>query len=517
MKKMHLYFYVLFCGITIFSNPSFAETKAKEPALVVVMTRMPQTERHEVPPLPPNTLKEIPTLRADPTASLATSQKISADVAGIMRHVYLSNPTLLSTRAELQAVHEKYPQALSGYRPTVSIESTLYNKDVNSKYIGPYDGTTTTDAMVSVSQPLYRGGRTMAEVDKANSMIKAAFAGLRQGEQSIFLQTVIAIADMVRDRSLLNLRENNVTLLTEELKAAKARMEAGELTTTDSKQAEARLARAVSERIFTANSLDSSSADFEQLVGYAPPDNLQFPDLIFTFPSSHAEMIAWAEKNNPEIEVAERTHSVANHDIDAIFRELFPQISAFATVSTEHNPQPGGVNDVGASTIGLRASIPLYDAGMTRSRVREAKNTARQREFEIEETKRRIVQKIMGDSNNLLSAQAEIIARISEIDAAQAAREGVGAEAHLGGRTVLDVLDADQELLDAKAARIIAERNEIVNHYSLAADLGLLSPEQFGLQDIAYDPGPHYRTMGKRVLSMNPDMTEDEKTKNSAK
>lgn len=425
----------------------------------------------------------------------------------ILRHVYEFNPSLRATRAELQGIHELYPQALAGYRPSLTLESNIYAKNIDGKSVGVHDGTTTKDVTLSLSQPLFRGGRTTAEVARANSTIKAAYAGLLQGEQVIFLQTITAIADVIRDRTLVDLRENNEQLLTEELKAARARMNAGDLTRTDATQAEARLARAVSEKISGQNTLNASTARFEELVGYLPPDHLEFPRLIFHFPATRQAMIAIAEQNNPEIEMAVHSFAAAGHAVDATFRELMPQISAFATYSKEYDPQPGGVEDVAAQTIGIRASVPLYEAGSTRSRVREAKDTARQREIEIEKTKRRIAQMIVGDSNGLSAAQAEIISRIAQIDAAQAAREGVGEEAHLGERTVLDILNADQELLDAKAARIIAERNEIVRHYSLAADLGMLLPERMGLSDIAYRPGEHYRAMGQRIFSMNPDVT----------
>lgn len=434
-----------------------------------------------------------------------TLEKKGDNLNSILRHVYEFNPTLRASRAELQAIHELYPQALSGYRPSLTLESNIYSKDINGKSIGRNDGTTTKDMALSLSQPLFRGGRTTAETARANSLIKAGYAALLQGEQVIFLQTITVIADVIRDRALLNLRQNNERLLTEELKSVQARMQAGELTKTDAMQAEARLARAVSEKIAGQGTLDSSIARFQELVGYLPPDTLQFPRLLFTFPATRQSMVALAEQNNPEIQLSIHTHTAADHAVDATFRGLMPQISAFATYSKEYDPQPGGLSDVDAQTFGIRASLALYEGGNTRSRVREAKDTAKQRQIEIEKTKRRIVQMIFSDSNGLIAAQAEILSRTSQINASQIAREGVGAEARLGGRTVLDVLDADQELLDAKAAHIIAQRNEIIRHYSLAADLGLLLPEHIGLSDIAYEPGPHYRAMSKRILSMDPE------------
>ena len=436
----------------------------------------------------------------------AQAQDTATDFRDILRHVYEHNPHLQAARAELRAVHELYPQALSGWRPSLNLESSLYATDIENSNFGRADGTTTKDVTLSLDQPLFRGGRTFAETKKANSLIRAGYAVMLQAEQGVFFDTIRVIADVVRDRTLLSLRQNNERLMVEELDVVRARLEGGELTKTDEKQAETRLARSISEKTVAQANLESSIARFEETVGYLPPDNLSLPDLIFNFTGTQQEMIELAEQDNPEVQAARHISFAADHEIDAVFRELMPQILAFASYNKQYDPQPGIIDDSQAETIGIRASLPLYQGGHTRSRVREAKSTANQRAIEVEKTMRRIRQQVIRDLNSLRAARTEISSRSTEVEAAEFAQEGVRAEAQLGERTVLDILDADQELLDAKAALISVKRDEVIHHYALATNLGILLPEKMGMTGVAYNPGDHYRAVSNRFFSMNSDV-----------
>lgn len=185
-------------------------------------------------------------------------------------------------------------------------------------------------------------------------------------------------------------------------------------------------------------------------------------------------MIAMAETANPDIWIAKYKHQASEHDIDAVLRELFPQISAFASYNKQYDPQPGIVADSETQTIGLRATLALYEGGSTRSRIREARRASYRQKYEVERVRQEIRQEITSSWRSYLSAQAEKKSRKAEIKAAEMALEGVREEMHLAQRTVLDILDADQEVIDAKVAMARAERNEIVAKHSLAANLNML-------------------------------------------
>jgi outer membrane protein len=199
-------------------------------------------------------------------------------------------------------------------------------------------------------------------------------------------------------------------------------------------------------------------------------------------------------------------HEAAQNDINARFSELLPQVSAFASYNKQFDPQPGVIDESETKTIGVRAKIPLYEAGFVRSRVREAKSISRASAIRKSTNSRRLIRRDITDNwKTLESARAEIAARNVEADAARAALEGVREEAKMGERTVLDLLDADQDVLSAEAALAHAHHDEVIASYALAAAIGWLLPEKMGMADIAYQPGPHYRAMSRKIFSMNPE------------
>lgn len=421
----------------------------------------------------------------------------------VLRHVYLYSPVLEASRDELRASHELTPQALAGWKPAIRAEASVYSSHIDSSNFSGADGATTKEMELTLSQPLYRGGRTKAATERAHELIKAQYGRLLQSEQQVMLRAATAYMNVIRDRTLLNLRIGNEEALRQELNAVNERFKAGDVTTTDQKQAQARLARAQAEHVSASGQLENSRAEFEQVVGFSPDETLYIPARPFNFPPKIEDMIRGAEEGNPALQTSKRQKAAAEKDVDVLFGELLPEVSAFATYNKQYDPQPGIVDDSENRTIGIRANIPLYDAGTKRSKVREAKSIASQREQEINQQRRLLREEISRNWSTLLSARQEISARVIELEAAKAALEGVREEAKMGERTVLDILDADQDVLSAEAARAQAHRDEVVASYALAASLGWLLPEKMGMADIAYQPGPHYRAMEDKIFSMD--------------
>jgi TolC family type I secretion outer membrane protein len=402
----------------------------------------------------------------------------------------------------LRAAHELYPQALAGWRPTLFAESSLYNSDIDTDPRTAGGDTTTKDITLSLEQPLFRGGKTTAETAHAQSLVKAAYARYLQTEQDVFLQAAAAYLDVIRDQTLVQLSLANENRLNEELTATQNRFDIGDVTNTDLQQAQARLARARAESISARGNLEVSRAAFEQATGFTPNEALAFPDWHFSFPATLDEMVARAEGNNFELRAAKDQREAALDNIDIARGDLWPQVAAFASYNNQYDPQPGLFDETGTQSVGVRARIAIYEAGLTRSRVRGAKNTATQRKHEIIQTRRMVREDIVRNWQTLTAARAEITARNAEAGAARAARDGVREEARLGERTVLDVLDADQEVLDAEAAVVRARRNAYVASFSLAASLGMLQPERMGMADIAYYAGPHYFATADKIINM---------------
>lgn len=401
----------------------------------------------------------------------------------ILKRVYVQNPTLMAARAELRETEEVMPQAKAGWLPSVNAEASVFATDVDTTNFGSGDGATTKDLTLSLDQPIWRGGQTFAEVERAKDVITVGEAVLRQAEQDIFEETVRVYMDLMRDRELLELRVKNEEMLAQELLAARERLEIGEATETDVQQAKSRLFRVKSLTIDAENQRDISHAAFVAVVGGAAPSNMLVPYLDFKLPDTLDALLKLANEQNPNLIIARFQHEASKHDVDRVFRELLPQVSAFASFNRQYDPQPGIVDKTSVETIGVRATIALYQGGATRSREREARYASKRREFEIEETKRSVRREVIENWGSYRAALQQTENRKQEIEASEAALKGVRMELDVGQRTLLDLLDADEEVIEAKVGLSFARRNEIVALFSLANSLGLLTVQSLGIAD----------------------------------
>lgn len=418
-----------------------------------------------------------------PSSSYRATDSLSLDDA--FRHAYANNPDLQAAMAENRAVHELYPQAVAGWRPTLNAEASIYASDVDSSNFGRGDGATTKDLSLSLDQPIYRGGRTTAETARARHLIAASDARLREMQQVVFFNVAAAYMNVLRDQALLNIQQSNVSRLQTEFDAARERFSGGDVTRTDVSQAEARLAAAHSGYIAATAALEGSRAGFERETGFLPSSVMYYPTRDFGFPATLEEMIREAEENNPRLTSLEAQHEAALQDIKRNNADSLPQVSAFASYNQQYDPQPGIIDEAEVRMIGLRARLALYQGGADRARVREAKHTAMRRQYEAEGTRYSLREEITRNWRQYNAAMQEISARQKEVESTGAARDGVSEEARMGERTILDILDADQEILNAEAGLVRARYNAVLSSHALAASLGYLTPARMGIADDA--------------------------------
>lgn len=421
----------------------------------------------------------------------------------VLQYAYRNNPDLQAARARLYAVHESLPQALAGWRPTIEAQADITDTDL-SEGARSSDGSTSQSASLSVTQPLYRGGRTSSETKAARHVIAAQSAALAAVEQAVLLGAATAFMDVVRDRALYDLSKNNRDVIARQLEAVTARFEYGEVTRTDVSQAEARLARAESIVTQSLGDLERSESVYQQIIGIKA-ESLDQPYLSLNLPRNKEEAAALAEYSNPDVLAAIHAHKAAEMDVDSVYGELLPDIALFGFVDHTRDPSPGLLDKQTTSIFGVQASVPLYRAGATRSRVREAKYVSNQRYVEILAARRAARQQAIENWADLLAARTEIKSREAEVEASRIAREGVRQEEQLGSRTVLDVLDADQEYLDAQVALVTARRDEIIAQFSLLASLGRLTPETLGFEGDAINEQEHLRETIRKIFTMNVD------------
>lgn len=395
---------------------------------------------------------------------------------------YENNPTLKAARAETRAVFERLPQAEAGWRPTVTANANVTGTTGSTDPdMGGDDSYLTRGAGLNLNQPLYRGGRTLAETSAARNVIRSQIAALDLTEQQVLLQAVTAYLDVLRDEALLKLATNNQNVIAQQFDATRQRFEVGELTRTDVSQSEARQARADSEVITAKATIRSSRATFERVIGYQP-ENLGFPITVLDLPTTLEDAVAYAEKWNPRVRAAEHAHRASEDDVDSQFGNLLPTVSLTGDLTKSYEPS-GSLDSSDGAAVGVVASMPLYEAGSVRSRVRQTKKISNQRYSQILEAKRVAREQVVVAWENLAAARAEVVSRLAQVEASEVARFGVKQEADLGSRTVLDTLDAEQELLDAQVALVGASRNEVVAMYSLASALGVLTPKTLGFGD----------------------------------
>jgi TolC family type I secretion outer membrane protein len=306
--------------------------------------------------------------------------------------------------------------------------------------------------------------------------------------------------DVWRDEDVLRLNINNEKVLARQLEATNDRFEVGELTRTDVAQSEARLSRATAERIGAAGDLTGSQAEFQEIVG-SPPVSVAPPGGVLGLPDNEDDTRAIAQEDNPDISAALFAEQAALHQVRSSVGELYPEVSLTAEVLHSEN-QFSSDSETDAARIFAVVSIPLYQQGFVSSLVREDKQAANRRRIEVIETRRRIRQECTDSWEQLITARAQIRAFTDQTRATEIALEGVREENSVGQRTILDVLDAEQEFLDAQISLTRAQRDETVASFVVLQCVGRLTAADLGLPVEVYDPDADYLAVRDRWFGL---------------
>ncbi len=405
---------------------------------------------------------------------------------------YGSNPTLQSRRAQLRAVDEGVPQAMSGWRPNISFVGDVngLRSKTETRLTTSRSTRLTSGIELQITQNLYDGGGTEAAVEGAKADVLSERAALVEIEQSILLQGVTAYMDVLRDQAVVDLNEQNVLRLERQLEATQDRYDAGVATLTDVAQAESRLARSRSDLASARGDLEVSRALFEEIIG-TPPSNLSDPTLEPLLPAGRDAARAMAMERNPAVLTAIYNRRAALHDIDEQQADLLPSFDLIGAAGRDWDKSDKGTT----STVGqvtAQLTVPIYQQGLETSQIRQSKLNAGKARLDIEAARRDVSEQALSSWERLQAVRATIVANEEEVRAAEIALDGVQQEELVGQRTVLDVLDAEQELLDAKVSLVRAMRDETVARYDLAAAIGSLTAQDLALDVPYYDPHEHY-------------------------
>lgn len=405
---------------------------------------------------------------------------------------YQTNPKLDSERARLRATDEDVSRAESGFRPTVNGSADIGRQRTESKPASATAGESNPwGYTLSMRQSVFNGFRSVSDVAEANAAVKAGRENLRLVETTVLLEAVTAYMDVVRDMEILRIRENNVAVLSRDLEAAETRRAVKEVTKTDVAQAQARRARAVSASDLARANLKTSRANYERVVGHAPT-GLGMPSLrLKQLPKSIEEAWQLAEQQNPNVNSAQYREEAARFAVDKVRGELLPEVNVEASFAHREDPNAAFDQQESASISG-RVNIPLYDGGEIRARVRQAKHTHVSRIQEIEQARTETQANVTSAWSQLMAARAQLKSDKVQVEANRMALEGVREEEKVGQRTLLDVLNAEQEYLNAQIDLISTRREVVVSSYQMLAQVGALNAETLELGTDIYNPQAHF-------------------------
>lgn len=430
--------------------------------------------------------------------SLAGGGAQAGSLYDALATAYSSNPTLDAARAQLRATDEGVPQVLSEWRPSLlGTAQGGHEWDDQHKPLSLQQETNPRSVGVTVQQPIFNGFHTVAGTSQAENLVQAGRAQLTSTEQTVLLAAVTAYMAVVRDTAVLDLNRNNEKVLQAQLESTQARFDVGELTRTDVAQAEARLQGAVAARIQAEGQLTTSRAIYRQVIG-DDPGEVKMPDTVPPLPASREESAALSQ-GSPDVLSAQFQERAAKDDIDVQFSDLLPTVSIEG--SYQHQEDLGSRDseaDVG-SVIG-QVTIPLYQAGAPDSRVRQSKQRYMQSKRLTDQALRAAEREAVNAWTDLQTAAAQARSFQEQVRATEIALEGVRQEQEVGARTILDVLDAQQEVLNAEVSLVSSQTDHVVAQFRLLAAGGDLTAQNLGLNVQYYDPKQHYDAVRNKLI-----------------
>jgi outer membrane protein len=411
---------------------------------------------------------------------------------------YKTNPNIKAQIENVNIADEQVAQAVSGWRPSVTGNYSR-GRQRNSFAGADFNYSDSITKSVRVSQPIFSGGETIANTKSAKKNVKAAREDLKNTEQNILLQAVTTYMDVVRDESVLELSRSNQQVLQKQLEASKSRFAVGEVTRTDVAQSEARLARASTDLTQAKGALEVSRATFERVIGFKPM-KLEKPKNFPTLPTSLDDALKTALLNNPAYNASQQREKAAEYEVYAQKAALLPEVSLTGSMQRQEGAGTRGENDYDSDNVLLNVSVPLYQSGAEYSRVRQAKLNVNQRKMDSINKHDATQEAVTKAWEDLTAQTAAIESNKAGIKAAEVALNGVKQEQLYGSRTVLDVLDAEQELFSARVNLEKTEHDRTVAVFSLLSAVGKLTANDLKLKTEIHDVTEHYNDVKYKMV-----------------
>ena len=438
-------------------------------------------------------------------AALSPVTASAETIFGALSKAYQNNSQLNSARAGVRVTDEGVAIAKSGYRPTIAGSASIDYSTTRGRS-GGVKGTThlTTGSFgVQIDQTIFDGFQTRNNVAAAEAQVQASNENLRNTEQNILYNAAAAYMDVIRDRQIAVLTEQNLKAMTEQVRAARSRLEVGEGTRTDVAQTEAQRSSAIAQLSAARAQALASAATYRQIVGDDPGKLKAAPPLTKLLPRSIDSAFALAANEHPAILATEHAVDAAAFNVKSAEGALLPQLSASAGVSRDYrNTDLPGVGSGGSSdgysnsaSVGATLTIPIYQGGRVSAQVRQNKESLSQARIEVDVSRDQVRQAVASAWSQYTAARESVDANRALVSAAQLALDGVIEERNVGQRTTLDVLNAQNDVTTAKIDLASSEHDVVVASYAIVLVIGHLSVDRLGLQVAVYHPEEHYKAV----------------------
>ena len=425
----------------------------------------------------------------------ATPVRADTMEAALLR-AYQNNPQLNAQRASVRATDESVPQALSGYRPKVAAAasgggqfsnqlSTSTGRKIEEGPQGPHA------AGATVTQTVFNGNQTANTVRAAESQVSGAREGLRLLEQSVLLAAATVYMDYLRDAAILEVQRSNTRVLEETLRQTRQRYGAGLVTPTDVAQSDAQLAAGRTQELAAEANLTTTRANFRRIIGNEPGQLAPASPVDRYLPETLRDAAEITLTENPNVTSAMYGIDVSFLNVKINEGALFPTVSLQASVQKTWQQTITQIRQFTASAV-AQVSVPIYQGGAEYSLIRQSKETVEQQRFTLEQVRDQARADLITAWGQLLAGKAQIASSKSQVEASEIALLGTRQEASVGQRTVLDVLNAQQALVNARVALVTAQHDRVVASYAVLSSIGRLSPQVLHLATPVYDPSVHY-------------------------
>jgi outer membrane protein len=436
-------------------------------------------------------------------ANMGPKPALADTIEAALVRAYQNNPQLNAQRAQVRFTDENVPQALSGYRPKVAITASAGYQYLDTNITS--GGTPTTivrtenhganaprSVGATVTQTLFNGQQTANRTRAAESQVSSAREGLRVLEQTVLLSAATIYMDYLRDAAIVEVQRSNTRVLEQTLKQTQDRFNVGEVTRTDVAQSEAQLAAGKTQQLTAESNLTTTRSNFRRIIGNEPEALAPGSPVDRFLPSTLANAIELGLTQNPNVTAAMFGVDISYLQVKVSEGALFPTVTLQTSVQQSYEQTLAIFRSFGASSV-VQLSVPVYQGGAEYSLIRQSKETLAQQRLNLELIRDQTRANVVTAWGQLVAGKAQVASAQAQVTASEIALNGVREEAKAGQRTTLDVLNAQQALVNARVALVTAQHDRVVASYSVLNSVGRLAPQVLNLPTTTYDPSVHYQ------------------------